>query len=329
MSARANRREFITLLGGAAAWPLASRAQQTAMPVIGFLHSGAADGNVALAAAYRRGLGEAGFKEGENVAIDFRWANGQYERLPSMAADLVAHQAAVIAAGGPPAARAARAATATIPIVFVSGDDPVQAGLVASLNRPRGNVTGMYLFLTQLIAKKLSLLHDLLPHVQFIGAILNSGSAGGGVEAKDLEAAGRALGLPVHIVNAKSVQEIEVGFATLRQQGAGAVIVGADPYYGSQRTQIVAVAERYALPAMYELRSFVDAGGLISYGTDLGDGYRQAGIYAGRILKGEKPANLPVLQSTKFQLVINLKTAKSLGIKISDNMLSLADELIE
>jgi ABC-type uncharacterized transport system substrate-binding protein len=324
------RREFITLLGGATAWPLAvARAQQTAMPVIGFLHSGAADGNVPLVAAYRRGLGEAGFKEGENVAIDFRWANGQYDRLPSMAADLVAHQYAVITAGGPPAARAAKAATATIPIVFASGEDPVQAGFVASLNRPGGNVTGVYLFLIQLSAKKLSLLHDLLPHVSVIGAILNPGSAGGGVEAKDLEAAGRALGLRVHIVNAKSVQEIEVGFATLRQQGVGAVIVGADPYYGSQRTQIVAVAERYALPAMYEQRAFVDAGGLISYGTDLGDGYRQAGIYAGRILKGEKPADLPVLQSTKFQLVINLETAKSLGIKISDNMLSLADELIE
>jgi putative ABC transport system substrate-binding protein len=188
-------------------------------------------------------------------------------------------------------------------------------------------VTGVYLFLTQLIAKKLSLLHDLLPPVTVIGAILNPGSAG--VEAKDLEAAGRALGFRVDIVNAKSVQEIEVGFATLQQQGIGAVIVGADPYYVSQRMQIVALAERYALPAMYELRPFVDAGGLISYGTDLADGYRQAGIYAGRILKGEKPADLPVLQSTKFQLVINLKTAKSLGIKISDNLLSLADQVIE
>ena len=294
------------------------------MPVIGFLHSGASDGYVPLVAAYLRGLGEAGFKEGENIAIDFRWASGQYDRLPSMAADLVAHQVAVIATGGPPAARAAKAATATIPIVFTSGDDPVQAGFVASLNHPGA---GVYLFLTQLIAKKLSLLHDLLPHVTVIGAILNPGSAG--VEAKDLEAAGRALGFRVDIVNAKSVQEIEVGFATLQQQGIGAVIVGADPYYVSQRTQIVALAERYALPAMYELRPFVDAGGLISYGTDLGAGYRQAGIYAGRILKGEKPANLPVLQSTKFQLVINLKTAKSLGIKISDNMLTLADEVIE
>jgi putative ABC transport system substrate-binding protein len=322
------RRDFITLVGGAAVvWPLAGRAQQAAKPVIGFLHSGAADGFLPLVAAYRRGLGEAGFKEGENVAIEFRWANGQYDLLPSMAADLVARKVAVIAAGGPPAARAAKAATATVPIVFTSGDDPVHAGFVASLNRPGGNVTGVYLFLTQLIAKKLNLLHDLLPHVTVIGAILNPVTAGG--EGKDLEAAGRALGLRVHIVNAKSVQEIEVGFATFRRQGVGAVIVGADPYYVSQRTQIVALAERYALPAMYDLRPFVDAGGLISYGTDLVDGYRQAGIYAGRILKGEKPADLPVLQSTKFQLIINLKTAKSLGIKISDNMLTLADGVIE
>jgi putative ABC transport system substrate-binding protein len=327
---RLKRREFITLIGGAAAaWPRAAGAQQTATPVIGFLHSGAADGYVPLVAAYRRGLGEAGFKEGENVAIEFRWANGQYDRLPSMAADLVAHQVAVIAAGGPPAARAAKAATATIPIVFTSGDDPVQAGFVASLSHPGGNVTGVYLFLTQLIAKKLSLLHDLLPRVTVIGAILNPGSAGSGDEAKDLETAARALGPRVDIVNAKSVQEIEVGFVTLRQQGVGAVVVGADPYYLSQRTQIVALAERHALPAMYELRPFVDAGGLISYGTDLSDGYRQAGVYAGQILRGKKSADLPVLQSTKFQLVINLKTAKSLSIKISDNMLSLADEVIE
>jgi len=325
------RREFITLLGGAATavWPFSGRAQQSAMPVIGFLNSGTAEGFVPRVAAYRRGLGETGFQEGKNVAIEFRWANGRYDRLPSMAADLVARQVAVIAAGGPPAARAAKAATSTIPVVFTSGDDPVQEGLVASLNRPGGNVTGVYLFLTQLIAKKLGLLHDLLPQVSVIGAILNPGTAGGGVQAKDLEATGRALGLRVQFANAGSDKEIEEGFARLGQQRVGALIVGADPYYVSRRAEIVALAARYAIPTIYELRAFVDAGGLMSYGTDLDDGYRQAGIYAGRILKGEKPADLPVLQSTKFQLIINLKTAKALGLKISDNMLSLADELIE
>ena len=325
------RRDFIKVVAGSAmTWPLAAHAQEPAIPVIGFLNSGTADGFVPQVAAYRRGLAEAGFTEGKNVTIAFRWANGRYDRLSELAADLVGRQVAVIAAGGPPAARAAKEATSKIPIVFTSGDDPVQAGFVASLNRPGGNVTGVYLFLTQLIAKKLGLLRDLLPQVTVIGAIINPGGGGtGAIQTKDIEAAARALGLEVYIANASSQKEIEMAFAALSQQRVGALIVGADPYYNSVHAQIVALAARYAIPTLYELRPFVEAGGLISYGTDLDDGYRQAGIYAGRILKGESPADLPVLQSAKFQLVINLKTAKSLGIKISDNLLSLADEVIE
>jgi len=324
------RRNFIKgIVAAATAWPLATRAQQRVMPVIGFLHSGAAEGFAPRVAAYRRGLGETGFVEGKNVAIEFRWAAGRYDRLPSMASDLVARQVAVIAAGGPPAARAAKATTRTVPIIFTSGDDPVQAGFVNSLSHPGGNVTGVYLQLTGLAAKKLGLLHDLLPKVTVIGAIINSGSVAGKVQVKDLEAAAHELGLRIEFAYAGNEREIEEAFAKISQQRVGALIVGSDPYFLGQREQIVALAARYALPALYELRPFVDAGGLISYGTDLDDGYREAGIYAGRILKGEKPADMPVLQSTKFQLVINIKTAKALGVKVSANLLSIADDVIE
>jgi putative ABC transport system substrate-binding protein len=247
-----------------------------------------------------------------------------------MAADLVNQRVAVIAAGGPPAASAAKAATSVIPIVFTSGDDPVQTGLVPSINRPGGNATGVYMFNTGLSAKKPGLLHELLPQATVIAALLNSTSQSTTqIQAKDLQAAGSAIGLRVQIAHASSEQEIESAFATLSKQQIGAVIVGADPYYLSRREKIIAAAARYAIPTFHEFRDFVDDGGLMSYGTDIDDGYRQAAVCAGRVLKGEKPADLPVLQLTKFQFVINLKTAKTLGIKVSDNLLSLADEVIE
>jgi ABC-type uncharacterized transport system substrate-binding protein len=324
------RREFISLLGGAmAAWPLAAHAQQPAMPVIGFLNSGVAQGMTRRVAAYHRGLGEAGFVEAKSVAIEYRWADGRYDRLQSLAADLVNQRVAVIAAGGPPAAIAAKTATSVIPIVFTTGDDPVQTGLVPNLNRPGSNVTGVHLFLSNLGAKKLGLLRDLLPQATVIGGLLNSANQNAEVQAKDLQVAGNAVGLRVQIAHANNDEEIDSAFATLSKQQIGAMMVGADPYYTSRREKIIALAARYAIPAFYELRDFVDDGGLMSYGTDIDDGYRQAAIYAGRILKGEKPGDLPVLQSTKFQFVINLKTAKALGLSISDNLLTLADEVIE
>src|SRR5262245_26513068 len=324
------RREFITLLGGAAAaWPLAARAQQSVMPVLGFLNSAAAAAFTSRLAAYRRGLSETGFVEAKNVAIEYRWADGQYDRLQSMAADLVNQRVAVITAGGPPAASAAKTATSVIPIVFTTGDDPVQAGLVPNLNRPGGNVTGVHLLLRNLSAKKLGLVRDLLPQATGIAGLLNSANRSAEAQARDLQAAGNASGLRVQIAHASNDEEIESAFATLSKQQIGAVMVGSDPFYISRREKIIALATRYAIPAFYELRDFVDDGGLMSYGTDIEDGYRQAGVYAGRILKGEKPGDLPVLQSTKFQFVINLKTVKALGLNISDNLLTLADEVIE
>ena len=323
------RRSFITLLGGAAVWPFAARAQQPSMPVIGFLNSAVAQAFTSRVAAYRRGLGEAGFFEDKNVAIEYRWANGQYDRLQSMAADFVSRRVAVITAGGPPAAIAAKMATSVIPIVFTTGDDPVRAGLVPNLNRPGGNVTGVHLFLSNLSAKKLGLLRDLLPQATVIAGLFNSVSQSAEIQEKELQAAGNASGLRIEIAHASNDQEIESAFATFSKRQISAVMVGSDPYYISRREKIIALAARYAIPAFYELRDFVDDGGLMSYGTDIEDGYRQAGVYAGRILKGEKPGDLPVLQSTKFQFVINLKTVKALGLSISDNLLTLADEVIE
>jgi putative ABC transport system substrate-binding protein len=323
------RRQFITLLGGAAAWPIVARGQQPTRPVIGFLNSAGAQSFTSRVAAYRRGLSEAGFVEANNVTIEYRWADGQYDRLQSMAADLVRRRVAVITAGGPPAASAAKTATSVIPIVFTTGDDPVGAGLVPSLNRPGGNVTGVYLFLSNLSAKKLGLLRDLLPQATTIAGLFNAASQSTEVQTNDLQAAGNAIGVHVEIAQAGNDQEIESAFAALSKRQIGAVMVGSDPYYISRREMIITLAAHYSIPAFYELRDFVDDGGLISYGTDIEDGYRQAGVYAGRILKGEKPGDLPVLQSTKFQFVINLKTAKALGVSISDNLLTLADEVIE
>jgi putative ABC transport system substrate-binding protein len=322
------RREFIAIAGGAATvWPFASSAQQ--VPVIGFLGSSSSAAQVGRT-AFRQGLKEAGYIEGQNIAIEFRWSEGDYTRLPALAADLVSRRVAVIVASGPPAARAAKAATSTIPIVFSSGDDPVRIGLVPSLNSPAGNVTGVYLAFSELSAKKLGLLHDLLPQATLVGALLNPNSPTAERQTKDLQAAADKLGLQLQIANASSApEEIDAAFDALDQKKVSAVLVGSDPSYIIQREQIINLTKRYAMPAIYELRQFVDAGGLISYGTNINDAYRVAGLYVGRILKGEKPADLPVVQETKFELVINMKTAKSLGINISGNVLSLADEVIE
>jgi putative ABC transport system substrate-binding protein len=325
------RRQFITLLGGAAAaWPLAARAQQPAMPVVGFL-SGAAPGPFKhLVGAFHEGLKETGYVEGQTATIEYRWAEGQYERLPAMAADLVRRQVAVIAAtGGTLAGRAAKAATATIPIVFSSGIDPIKAGLVASLNRPGGNITGVYLLISELDPKKLGLLRELVPHASVIAVLLNPDSADIRARSAAVQEAARTIGQQIQILHASSERELERAFASLAQVQAVALVVSSDPFFNSRRNQLVALSARYAIPAIYEGREYALAGGLISYGISFAEGYRQVGLYAGRILKGEKPADLPVVQPTKFELVINLKTAKALGLTVTNSMQLLADEVIE
>jgi putative tryptophan/tyrosine transport system substrate-binding protein len=324
------RREFIILLGSAAAaWPLTARAQQPAIPVIGWLASGTSKGYARFAAAFRHGLNGTGFVEGQNVAIEYRWAEGQNDQLAALAGDLVRRQVAVIAAAGTPSAFAAKAATGTIPVVFSTALDPLETGLVASLHRPGGNVTGVTNFVAVLAAKQFELLHELVPNASVIGVLVNPTDLLTNYITRDLQAAGPALGLQIHILNASTEGEIDAAFPTLAQFRAGAVIIGADPFFTSQRNQIVALAALHTIPAMYYLRDFPAAGGLLSYGTSLPDTYRQVGIYAGRILKGEKPGNLPVVQPTNFELVINLKTARVLGLEVPAKLLALADEVIE
>jgi ABC-type uncharacterized transport system substrate-binding protein len=323
------RRQFITLLGGAAAWPLTVRAQQPAMPVIGFLNSASPDGYAPYVAAFLRGLKEAGYVDGQNATIEYRWAEGHYDRLPALAADLIQRKATVIAATSSPAARAAKAATSTVPIVFTTADDPIRLGLVVSLNRPGGNATGVSSLLVDLGSKQLGLLRELAPATTAVAVLVNPNFPGTERQLRDVELAARMLGLQLIVLRASTEREMETAVATVARQVGIALLVGVDPFFLERRDHIVALAARHAIPAIYPVREFAAVGGLMSYGSEFADSYRQAGIYTGRIVKGEKPADLPVQQSTKFEFVMNMKTAKTLGLAVPNSMQLLADEVIE
>jgi len=324
------RREFIAALGSAAAWPLAAHAQQQAMPVIGFLHSGSPEPIASRVAAFRKGFGEAGYVEDQNVAIQFRWAAGQDDRLPDLAADLIRQRVAVITTPGSTAASlVAKAATTTIPIVFLVGSDPVALGLVASLNRPGGNATGVHFPLEELVAKRLGMLREVAPSANRFVALVNPDTAFTDAVVKELQTSASEFGLPIEIFRASTGREINAAFANLAEKPGGALLVGPDAVFVSRRAQIVTLAARHALLTIYPTRDYAEIGGLMSYGPDLADAYHQTGVYVGRILKGEKPADLPVVQSTKFELVINLNTARALGLTVPPSLLAVADEVIE
>jgi putative tryptophan/tyrosine transport system substrate-binding protein len=328
MAIRIQRREFITLLGGAAAWPLAARAQQAAMPVVGFLNGASATGYAHATAAFRQGLSEAGYVEGRNVAIEYRWAENHYDRLPALAADLVRRQMAVIVANTP-AAPPAKAATTTIPIVFVTAADPVETGLVASLNRPGGNLTGVSILNVELGPKRLELLHELVPSATAFALLVNPTHPSADTLSRVLQTAARTLGLQLHVLHAGTDSDLDMAFAALHQLRAGGLVIGPDPFFISRSDQLGALTVHHAVPAIFEYRMFAAAGGLMSYGGTFDEPYHQVGVYAGRILKGDRPADLPVQQSTKIELFINMKTAKALGLTVPLPLSGLADELIE
>jgi putative ABC transport system substrate-binding protein len=323
------RREFITLVGGAAAWPMVARAQQAAMPVIGFMSSRSLSDSVHLVKAFQQGLNASGFVEGRNVAIEYRWGEGNYDRLPALAAELVDRRVAVlVAVGGDPSAHAAKKATSTIPIVFGAGSDPVATGLVASINRPGGNVTGVNILTNQLEPKRLGLLKELVPKT-VVGVLLNHRFFPAARMLQEIEEAAKTINQPILVAKASNDAELASGFTSLAQERVGALLVAADPYYDSRREQIVGFAARQRLPAMYQFREYVVAGGLVSYGVSLTEGYRQFGVYAAKILRGENPADLPVISVVKTELVINLKTAKAIDFEFPPTFSARADEVIE
>ena len=325
-----NRRAIIALLGGAAAWPFAARAQQPAIPLVGFVTGLSSNYVVGRKPAFRQGLREVGYVEGQNVVVEYHSVEGQSGRLPGVVTDLIDRKVAVIVAvGGTDPAIAAKAATTTIPIVFISAADPLGAGIVTRLNRPEGNITGISILGTSLEAKRLGLLHDIVPGTSVIGVLVNPGFSDADFELREVEEAASLVKRQIHVVRASTESEFDDAFASLARQGAGGLLIASAPFFASHRNQLVALAAHYRMPTMYHQREFAEVGGLVSYAPDFADGYRQGGIYAGKILKGDRPAELPVMQASKFELVINLKTARTLGLTIPAGVLSIADEVIE